>query len=114
MVSEFEREGQEHFNCSECCSCSMYSGWVLVSQACDSGLRQSDVSRSEKSFMFRRLTFERLVCWILAAVIVFDITGACSLRIKQMLMVSQPALNESGIGLVSFVESISLTLIKNP
>jgi hypothetical protein len=73
---------------------------------------KSDMSRSEKSFMFRRFPFVALVCWILAAVIVFGITVRTVLSVKQMLVISWSALKESGTGLVFFAESIPLTLTK--
>ena len=36
------------------------------------------MSRSAKSFIFRRFPFATLVCWILAAAVVFGITGSYS------------------------------------
>lgn len=61
--------------------------------------------------MFRRFPFVALVCWVLATVIVFGISGAYSPE-RQTDARDFSALKESGTSLVSFAESIPLTLTK--
>lgn len=61
--------------------------------------------------MFRRFRLMALVCWVLAAVVVFGIVGACSPE-RQTDARDFSALKESGTSLVSFAESIPLTLTK--
>ena len=59
--------------------------------------------------MFRRFPFVALVCWFLAAVIVFGITVRTALSVRRKLVISKSALKESGTSLVLFAESIPLT-----